>query len=196
MALSLREKHAEATRRALLDAARKLFVIKGYEESGVDEIAAEAGATRGAVYHHFKGKKEMLEALLEETQAGLVQKVAMASAAESDPWKRMQIGIRVFFDACEDPAARRIVFRDGPAVLGWDTWREVDARHFLGVTVASLRQLIDTGLLPPLDVDTLAHLLMAMFTEGVLLIERAEDPAAARAKVEESLLALLEGLRT
>jgi AcrR family transcriptional regulator len=196
MTPSLREKHAEATRRALLDSARKLFIINGYDASGVDEIAAAAGATRGAVYHHFKGKRELLLALLDEIQAELVRKVALASATETDPWKRLQRGVVAFLDACEAPEVRRIVFRDAPAVLGWETWREIDARHFLGLTVSAIRELVDGGLIEPLDAETLAHLMMAALTEGVLMIERASDPAAARAHVESSVLALLKGLRT
>lgn len=196
MTPSLREQHAEATRRALLDAARKLFVSKGYEATGVDEIAAGAGATRGAVYHHFKGKQDILLALLHEVQTELVRKVAEASARESDPMQRSRLAVTAFLDACEDPAARQIVFRDAPAVLGWEVWREVDARHFLGMTVAAMRDLVSRGLIRPVDPDTLAHLFMAMLTEGVLMIERAADPAATRAQVEQALTAVFEGLRS
>jgi AcrR family transcriptional regulator len=196
MTPSLRDQHAEATRRALLDAARKLFTAKGYEASGVDEIAAAAGATRGAVYHHFKGKRELLLALLDEVQGELVQSVARATVASADPWDRLRRGIAAFLDACGAPEVRRIVFRDAPAVLGWEAWREIDARHFLGLTVSAIRDLIQGGWIAPLDPETLAHLIMAALTEGVLMIERDADPSAARSRVESSVMALLQGLRT
>jgi AcrR family transcriptional regulator len=50
----------------LLNAALRVFARRGYREAGVDEIAAEAGYSKGALYWHFSGKEELLTALLEE----------------------------------------------------------------------------------------------------------------------------------
>src|SRR5215471_17665945 len=50
----------------LLTAALRVFARRGYREAGMDEIAAEAGYSKGALYWHFSGKEELLMALLEE----------------------------------------------------------------------------------------------------------------------------------
>jgi AcrR family transcriptional regulator len=53
-------------RNELLTAALRVFARRGYREAGVDEIAAEAGYSKGALYWHFSGKEELLVTLLEE----------------------------------------------------------------------------------------------------------------------------------
>jgi AcrR family transcriptional regulator len=194
MAATLREKHAEATRKALLRAARTLFARHGYEGTGIDQIATLAGATRGAVYHHFEGKRELMRAVLDDMLGALAQHVAEAAATESDPWQRMLTAQRAFLDACAEPARARVLFDEAPAALGWATWREVDAHHFIGLTRLSVESLVDAGYLPPLDADVLAHLIMATLTEAVLLIARDPRPETRR-NVDAALEALMGGLR-
>ena len=84
---------------------------------------------------------------------------------------------------------------DAPAVLGWDEWREIDARYGLGLVSFALQNAMDRGVLRPQPVRPLAHLLMGAMTEAAMVIANGRDPAAARDEVEAPLLALLEGLR-
>jgi len=53
-------------REELLTAALQVFARRGYDQAGVDEIAAEAGYSKGALYWHFSGKEDLLTALLDE----------------------------------------------------------------------------------------------------------------------------------
>lgn len=193
MSPTLREKHARDTRRALIRSARTLFARRGYEATGVDQIAAHAGATRGAVYHHFESKRELLLTVLDEMQAALARRVSEAASSETDPWLRVRTALATFLDACTEPANARLLLIEAPAVLGWDTWREVDARHFLGMTQAAVRDLIAGGYLPDVDPEVLAHLLMAALTEAALLVVRDRSPEE-RARVDAAVDALIGGL--
>jgi AcrR family transcriptional regulator len=66
----------------LLTAALGVFARRGYREAGVDEIAAEAGYSKGALYWHFSGKEELLMALLEERiDAPMRDSVALLASA-------------------------------------------------------------------------------------------------------------------
>src|SRR3954452_153876 len=66
----------------LLSAALKVFARRGYRDAGVDEIAAEAGYSKGALYWHFSGKEELLMALLEEhIDAPLRERIALLASA-------------------------------------------------------------------------------------------------------------------
>jgi TetR/AcrR family acrAB operon transcriptional repressor len=60
------KEEAEVTRNSLLDAALAVFSKQGYEATRLEDIAEEANVTRGAIYHHFGGKAELFNALLEE----------------------------------------------------------------------------------------------------------------------------------
>src|SRR5213082_1126530 len=69
----------------LLAAALRVFARRGYREAGVDEIAAEAGYSKGALYWHFSGKQELLVALIDERiDAPLRDRVALLAAAPPD----------------------------------------------------------------------------------------------------------------
>lgn len=193
MPKSLREKHAEDTRRALLRSARALFARHGFKATGVDQIAAHAGATRGAVYHHFQGKRELLLAVLDEMLGGLAAEVRRAGERESDSLTRMRTALVTFLDRCTEPAYARVVLEEAPAALGWDTWREIDDRHFLGMTRAAIEELITDGLIADVDPGTLAHLLMAAWTEAALLLSRDPSPDA-RIRVMGAVDAVMSGL--
>src|SRR5688572_15051877 len=118
----------EATRAELIRAARALFAERGYAGVGTEEIVAGAAVTRGALYHHFSDKRDLFRAVHEELEQELVASIGDRIAGIEDPWELIVTGVRAFLDACTDPALRRIALLDAPAVLGWEEWREIDAR--------------------------------------------------------------------
>src|SRR5436853_7249708 len=119
---------AQATRDALVQAALELFAERGYSEVGTEEIVARARVTRGALYHHFADKRDLVRAVHEHTEAELVDGIAKRIAGVEDPWELMVAGTRAFLEACDDPAVKQITLIDAPVVLGWQEWREIDER--------------------------------------------------------------------
>ena len=107
----------------------------------------------------------------------------------------MRAGAEMFLDACTEPEVQRIVLLDGPAVLGWDRWREIGAAHGLGLIEASLQAAIDAGAIAEQPVRPLAHVLMGALDEAAMLVARAEDPEAARAEVGRTIDTLLGGAK-
>src|SRR5918996_830682 len=124
---SRRATHTEATRRALIAAGRRLFGARGYTAVSVDAIAQRARVTTGALYHHFRDKRDLFRAVYEQVDAELSERIAAEGGEHADPWDRLIEGFDVFFDACRDEETRRIVLIDGPSVLGWEEWRQIDA---------------------------------------------------------------------
>jgi AcrR family transcriptional regulator len=183
----------EATRGALIAAARRLFTEKGYDAVSAEEIVREAGVTRGALYHHFGGKAQLLEAVYERLEAESTERVArvvLGSELES-PVEAMKAGIEAFLDECAEPELQRIALHDAPAVLGWDRWREIAAANGLGLIEASLAAAIESGEIRQLPVKPTAHLLMGALDEAAMLVARSDDPAS-RAEVTMVLVALLD----
>ncbi len=185
----------EATRAALIAAARHLFTERGYDEVGTEEIVRAAGVTRGALYHHFGGKRELLEAAYEQLEAESTERVArvvLGSELES-PLAAMRAGIEAFLDECAEPELRRIALHEAPAVLGWERWREIGAANGLGLIEASLSAAVEAGEIRPVPVGPTAHLLLGALDEAAMLVARSEDPAS-RAEVTSVLLILLDSL--
>jgi tetracycline repressor-like protein len=79
-------------------------------------------------------------------------------------------------------------------VLGWWTWRQIEAQHGLGVIIHNLQAAARDGQLVPAPVPVLAQLVLSAVIEAALLIAHAADPKAARAGAEQALLALLSGM--
>jgi AcrR family transcriptional regulator len=186
---------SQATRAALLATARRLFAQRGYADVGTEEIVRATGVTRGALYHHFAGKRELFDAVYEQVEAEMMQSLAETVAASaSDPLMALRIGVQAFMAACEDPAIQRIALLDAPAVLGWERWREVGMQYGLGLVQEALQEAMDAGLVAPGPVGPLAHLLLGAIDEGAMLVARADDDGRTRREVEASLTRFLDAL--
>jgi AcrR family transcriptional regulator len=183
-----------ATRQALLDAGRALFVERGFSAAGQEEIVERAGVTRGALSHHFGTKRGLFRAVVEQVQGDLGAHLAQAAMAGRDPMDSLRLGCLAFLDAAMDPSVGRLVLLDAPAVLGWQTWREIDAVHGLGLVTEALEHVMEAGLIERQPVPPLAHLLLAALNEAAMLVANATDPVATRAQVGSTVERLLARL--
>lgn len=188
---------SEATRQRLLAAARTMFAERGYASVGTEQIVQAAGVTRGALYHQFRDKADLFAAVAETAQAEVAGRIS--SGAESDgpvdPMTALYAGVRRFLEACADPAVERILLLDGPAVLGWQAWRDLADRYGLGLLQHGLQAAMDAGAISPQPVMPMAHVLIGALDECALYVARAADPAAARQQCMAVLTQLLDGLR-
>lgn len=191
----LQQLRADATRNALIDAARALFSDRGYAASGTEQIVREAGVTRGALYHHFRDKRELFQAVFEQVEAEFAATARAQWSADADSWTNLVAGCNAFLDTCLQPDVRRIVLLDGPSVLGRDTWRSIEEQYALALIAGALRNAMREQILPRQPVAPLAHLLLAAVNEAGLLIAQSDDTANARKEVGAAFEALLGGLR-
>ena len=186
---------SEATRAALVDAARRLFVDKGYFATGTEEIVAEARVgTRGALYHHFEGKQALFQAVFEAIETDLVT-VAANDGVAGTALDRLKAGLLGFLEAA---ATRRdvqqVLLIDGPAVLGWQEWRALEEKFGLGAIRALLDQALSEGAIAPQPLDALAHILLAAVDEAALYIANASNPSAAKQEAIAAMDRLLGGI--
>jgi AcrR family transcriptional regulator len=195
-ARTLKAEQSEATRTALIATARELFAERGYAAVGTEEIVRATGVTRGALYHHFAGKRELFEAVYEDVERQLVERIAASAISSAgDPLQALHAGAQAFLDACEDPAVRRIALVDAPSVLGWEQWREIGLRYGFGLVQGTVQAAMDAGLIDPQPVLPLAHLLLGAIDEGAMLIARADDDGETREQVGASVTRFLDALR-
>jgi AcrR family transcriptional regulator len=186
----------EATRAALIESGRKLFSTRGYDAVGTEEIVAAAGVTRGALYHHFDGKRGLFAAVFEHVERELTQRFPFERLTGEDPFGALSIGIETFLDLSLDLEVQRITLIDGPAVLGWEDWHELEGQYGLGLIEAALGAAMEAGQIRELPTAELAAVLLGALMEAALQLARATDPKAARERAAGVLRALLEGLRT
>jgi AcrR family transcriptional regulator len=185
-----------ATRDALVAAGRRLFAAKGFAEVPTDAIAAEAGVTRGALYHQFADKVALFDAVLSAVEADIATRLAeeAGAAGVSDPIEGMRYAARVWLEICVEPEIHRITLIDGPSVLGWARWREVCQQHVIGLVQAVLEQGMEMGRIRAQPVRALAHVFMGASDEAALYVAEAADRAQARAEMTEVLNRLIDGI--
>jgi AcrR family transcriptional regulator len=190
----LRAQHVEATRAALVAAGRMLFGSRGFAATSVDDLAATAGVTTGALYHHFTTKTDLFAAVFEQVHEELLLRAGNATAGVKSPVDRLVKAFDSFLDAVLEPEVARIIVLDAPAVLGLERFTELDERYAFAAIVDTLVSARATGELRVKDAETLARLLLGALTRGGMLIANAADQRRARNAVARTFRELLEGL--
>ena len=187
--------HASQTQSALVDAARNLFATQGYFKTTTEQIVRSAGLTRGALYHHFGDKKALFLAVF------IVVEEELTANADGSPTptpgtatKRLESCLLGFLTASTKPEIQQVILIDGPAVLGWQLWREMEASYGLGSIRQMLNDAVAEGSIQDQPIDALAHILLAAVDEAALFIANASDTAAAKDSAVSAMQGLLGGL--
>jgi AcrR family transcriptional regulator len=190
-----RSAKGDATRTALIAAARKLFVTNGYFATGTEDIVTEAAVgTRGALYHHFADKQDLFRAVFDQVQTDLA--AATVIDERDDPLDMLTAALQQFLDAsAENPDVQQVLLIDGPAVLGWEQWRDLEAQYGLGAITVMLDHAVAHGVVAKQPTAPLAHMLLAAIDEAALYIANADDRRQARNQARRALNQLLNGLR-
>jgi AcrR family transcriptional regulator len=184
-----------ATRAAILQAARLLFGEHGFGATTIDQIGAGAGVAKGAVYHHFPTKEAVFEAVFDQVSQDLAGQVAAVSSSKHDALAAMVAGTKGYFAACSEGPIGQVILKDGPAVLGWERWRQIDAEHFGGMIPKALGKAMKEGLIARQPVEPLARLLLGAVTEAALACAGRSDIRKAGNEYSAALSTLLEALR-
>jgi AcrR family transcriptional regulator len=195
-AIDGRKARGVATRERLLAAARQLFGEHGYEATSIESVLEASGVARGALYHHFKSKAELFDAVLAEVLIEIAERTAAAAvtAGNSDPLEGLRTGSHAWLQMALDPAIQRIALLDPTNAVGWARWREQDQAHSLGGLRAELMRLAGEGRVPREQAELLAHVLLAALNEAALFVAYAEDKAAAAETARATVDTLLDRL--
>jgi AcrR family transcriptional regulator len=169
----------QATRAHVIEVATRLFTTHGYDGTSIAQVLAEAGVSRGSLYHHFDGKDALFMGVLAEVAARVGQRMTEAEAGAPDPLAALRAGCLAWIGRAGDPVVRQTVLIDAPAVLGWQRWRELDENGNLGWIRAAVGHAAQIGRVRADHVDAFAHIVLAAINEVALMVARAEEPAAA-----------------
>jgi len=195
---SRRQQFSAATKEALIDVAEELFTEHGYASTSLDAIVSGAEVTKGALYHHFSGKQALFQAVSERVEARASEQIRRTIADQDDPWEKAEQGLQQFLRTVQEPAYRRLVIQDGPAVLGYERYREQEERSAFAVVLDLVREVFtERGL----EVDeemaaTFGRLFFGALSSAGESVANADDPEAAAARVEIAVRFILAGLRS
>lgn len=185
----------EENRAKLIAAARKAFAEKGYAAASMDELTAEAGLTRGALYHNFGDKRGLFAAVVNQIDSEMAARAKAVAASEPDEWKALLAEGIAYIEMALDPEVQRIVLLDGPAVLGDPSkWPSQD--NCLQVTQQAVERLIARGTMKPLDPEAAARLISGAALNAALWVAASQDAATVLPKAIEAFCAIASGVLT
>lgn len=193
MAAKRRAQQVEATRARLIRAARNAFATRGYAASSMDELTADAGLTRGALYHNFGGKQGLLQAVIDQIDGEMLVRMRAARQKAASLWDGFMDESIAYLEMALEPEIQRIMLLDGPAVLG-DPSQWPGQNACLGTTMDTLHALIEEGTVRPVDVEAAARLLNGAALNAALWIAAADDPPTVLPKAVDAFRCLAEGL--
>ena len=174
-----RRKYASAQREHILDAAATVFTRRGFERATTKLIAAEAGLSEGALYHHFKGKRELLVGVLQRVIGGAQVEGGGGGAADMHERYRRAINHRVRHAHPQMTTFFAVL----SAVLADHELADHVRTELLepGIERAerSLQASISGGIMRPMDVPTAARLVYSMFM-GIELLAQMGDTESRR----------------
>ncbi|WP_216331301.1 TetR/AcrR family transcriptional regulator [Rhizobium sp. X9] len=183
----------EENRARLIAAARKIFAEKGYAAASMDELTAEVGLTRGALYHNFGDKRGLLAAAVNQIDSEMASRAQEIGARAGDDWQGLLAEGVAYIEMALDPEVQRIVLLDGPAVLG-DPSQWPSQNNCLQVTKRTVQRLIEQGTLKPVDPEAAARLLSGAALNAALWIAASDKPEKVLPKAVEAFQALATGL--
>ena len=185
-----RDKRADATRSALLAAARRLFASRGFPDVSVDEIVQGARVTKGALYHHFKDKREIFGAVVREIEHEILERLESAAARPNAEMEKLRAACGAYLDACVEDEVGRIVVLDSPVVLGWEAFCKLEREYGRGFFVDRLRAVKGDRAF----VEPLAQMILGALNVAGRVIAQSADRHQARRQVAETIDRLLASM--
>jgi AcrR family transcriptional regulator len=184
------QSRSQATRLALIAAARRLFVERSYAGTGTPELVAAAGVTRGALYHHFADKQALFRAVVEAEAEAVAEEIERAAPVDLPPLEALVKGGEAFLSAMAVAGRTRLLLLDAPAVLGREDVDAIDEIHAGRTLREGLLAAMQAGVIRRLPVDILARLLAAAYDRAALSIEMEVEGK----DWQHVIRALIEGL--
>ncbi|BAP65582.1 TetR/AcrR family transcriptional regulator [Acinetobacter baumannii] len=173
--MSVREQKMAETRKKLIEVARRAFAEYGYADTSMDKLTAEAGLTRGALYHHFGDKRGLFAAVVDQIDSQMAEYAQQHREQPDDLWEGLLLEGQTYIQNALNPEFQRIVLRDGPAVLG-DPAHWPSQNRCLQSTRECVEQLLAAERIKIVDPEAAAVLLNGAAMNAALWVASSEYP--------------------
>ena len=184
------------TRAKLIAAARRAFGTIGYANASMDDFTAEAGLTRGALYHHFGDKKGLLQAVIQQIDTEMTARLHKISAKAPTRWQAFVDECVAYIEMALEPEIQQIMFRDGTAILG-DISQWPSANGCIRALADGLRRLqADGEISADIDIEVTARLINGASAHAALWIANSDDPQETSRRAVAGFRTLLDRLKS
>ena len=193
--MATNQERREATRAKLISVAREHFARNGFEGTHTGDILEQTGHSRGALYHHFKSKRELFEAVFVSVSKEAIDYAVARGSQEESPVEDLISACLAWLNAVRKPDIAAILLDQGPQVLGWKLARHLESKSGLGLMIRSLKRAVDAGEVEVPSIELTARLLNSLLAEAALA-NLYREPAISAAKQEATIRQFIDGLRS
>lgn len=185
-----------ARRKMVLEAAREVFGRNGFHSASMDDIAIAAGVSKPVLYQHFPGKKELYEALLDDSSQSVLAKLRTAIDSADGPKQRVYATMNAFFDIVTAPNSElRLVFES-------DLVAQPEIRQKVDTVIRQTADMIMAQLEREIELDEPEARLLSIYLVGMAEVgarywtEHRQAEVSRERAVEIAAALTWRGLRT
>lgn len=186
------QSRSDVTREALLNAFRQSLLDQGVEATTTASVLAQTGLSKGALYHHFSSKTEIVEAIYRAESHDAIKRALGRVGTDASPLERLKRACEEWLIEVRSPAVARILFEVGPAVIGVAAAQRIENDFSLALFERLLGEVDTEGEIAVAHPKTAARLLNALMAE-LAMISRDLN-AAGVGDVGRLIEAVLKGL--
>lgn len=188
------QKHrSESTRAQLLKAFRASFLKCGFDATTTQQVLAETGLSKGAMYHHFRSKADIIQALYEDESRNAIERAVKRVDNDGTPLTRLRDVYIAWMQEVRSPSVSKMLFEIGPSALGSRRAKEIEDEISLKRIEALLDEAATAGEIELQDAKLTAALLNALVGEAAL--HRLRTGKDTTAVLKRTLDAVLDSLR-
>lgn len=179
----------------LVEVAGDLFAADGFASTSLARVAEAGGVTKGALYHDFSDKLDLLEAVVVENQTRLAGHVDAVADDTLSAREWLDVGVGAYLSGCLDPKVRPwLLFVESPAALGARKWREIDESFFRDAVLAGVTEVLaGNATIAP---DVLCDVLYAYLTDSAVRSATSGEPEAVVEQTRRGVTALIDAVTT
>ena len=166
--MATQQQRSQSTRAQLLKAFRAAFLKRGFDETTTQDVLKQAGLSKGALYHHFRSKIEIVEALYEDESGRAITRALENVDRTAPPLDQLKSACLAWTQEVRSPSVSRVLFEIGPSALGPQRAKEIEDAKSLKHIEGLLEQAVAAGDLAPREPKLIAAFLNALVAEAAL----------------------------
>lgn len=188
------QQRSDTTREAFLTACRKLLLEQGLEATTLAAVLARTGLSKGALYHHFASKTELIAAIYKAESEGAIARALVCAerSAATSPLAQMTLMCAAWLEEIRAPDVAAILLRIGPAALGVEEAQRIENANSLALFEHQLARAAEAGEIGAIDQPLAARLVNALMAELAVASLRGRDLPLP--DVEKLILGVLRGM--
>jgi AcrR family transcriptional regulator len=162
------EERSASTRARLLEAFRRLLLSHGLQATTTQLVLDDTGLSKGALYHHFRSKDEIIEALYAQESEATLERAFERRDTFGPPLERLKAGCVAWLEEVKDVEVAAILFRIGPSALGQERASAIEDQHGIARIRALLEEAAAEDEIAPGNIELLASFINSLVAQAVL----------------------------